>query len=540
VFRGLSDYAHAAPLALTLTALMQFLGEETDVDTFLAQAADSSCSALTDAVTAAESANSHCPAEWTRTFGVPMMSWAAVALAVSGASRNGCLVLNYDNVGYYNAVAAHKETAIIQLQDRAPPDGISREDFVLCQCNNLHQSEWTPEMSIQCPMKGSSGLPEAPATPTDFGVAADALLYVTADEMQLGEIDLPSDETNEKADFGYPLENELLPWAYANCLDSGNAADLGRLLLRAPDNTAASADAQHCGSMLTIQATDAAGGSISKLTLNPPQTPSANAPSAAARLTQDGSVTLAGPIAALHCVTSDESSETIENDTLLVTVVGASGETTVHMEMPDGDGTLLSTPLNLPTTTLEQASGVSPGGTIEVHVSRQSPGCDGLYGAAGDVTRLFTLTFSTPSPNCQCAAGSVCRNGTCCRLPFTPCGGGETGSLCGLRDDGCGGTIDCGPCPKAGACKRNFSKDQCIVTGAMGEVTLQRCGPVGDGCGSAGVPEYIDCGECPDGQYCDTGSSQCARCPDCSLSSSISLNCGFNVSVCGPIMCSEC
>jgi hypothetical protein len=392
-------------------------------------------------------------------------------------------------------------------------------------------------MALECPMLGAPGLPQAMPLST-FGVAADALLYVSADETQLGDIELGTDETAEKADLGTPFETDLIGWAHTNCLQSGNAADLGRLLRRAPDDAAARADAQHCGSALAIQVNDATGGSIGSATLGPGPTPAGNAPGTGMRLVKNGSVALTGPIAALHCVTSDESAETIENDTLLVTVVSAAGETSLHTETPDLDGTMLSAPLTFSTEALQQAAGVSDGGSIELHASRRSPGCGGLYGADGDVTRLFTLTFSTPSPACPtCGSGSFCYKGSCC----TParCGDGvETGPSCGVGDDGCGGTLDCGACPPPGPCKPFFTKDQCITKNQQGDVTYQRCGLWADGCASAGVPENVDCGACPSGQWCESG--HCTVCPDCSIYSIISLGCGLNQTVCGPIMCSAC
>ena len=55
---------------------------------------------------------------------------------------------------------------------------------------------------------------------------------------------------------------------------------------------------------------------------------------------------------------------------------------------------------------------------------------------------------------------------------------------CGLQDDGCGGTLDCGPC--------------CAVC-----IPFVNCGGVDDGCGN-----ILNCGGCTDGNKCVFGECE--------------------------------
>jgi hypothetical protein len=74
---------------------------------------------------------------------------------------------------------------------------------------------------------------------------------------------------------------------------------------------------------------------------------------------------------------------------------------------------------------------------------------------------------------------------------------------CGTTGDGCGGPLDCGPCPFSETC----SSFKCIPpadTGPCVPATCQQlgydCGLASDGCGG-----QIHCGTCAVGQYCGGG-----------------------------------
>jgi len=76
---------------------------------------------------------------------------------------------------------------------------------------------------------------------------------------------------------------------------------------------------------------------------------------------------------------------------------------------------------------------------------------------------------------------------------------------CGAAGDGCGGSLDCGPCPTGEACVRGV----CTINATCSPITCTaqgiQCGPAGDGCGNA-----IDCGPCPTGEICGySGPGKC-------------------------------
>jgi hypothetical protein len=93
----------------------------------------------------------------------------------------------------------------------------------------------------------------------------------------------------------------------------------------------------------------------------------------------------------------------------------------------------------------------------------------------------------------------VCHNGRCC-TPLSVCKGDDGAPLCGTVDDGCGGTVDCGPC----------------CTPAT-KCTDGQCGTVDDGCGGTlacgrcsgpcQTCQHGVCGAAPDGTACDDGDA---------------------------------
>jgi hypothetical protein len=101
-----------------------------------------------------------------------------------------------------------------------------------------------------------------------------------------------------------------------------------------------------------------------------------------------------------------------------------------------------------------------------------------------------------------------------CVQPYTPICTPKTcaqeGIMCGPAGDGCGGPLDCGPCPMGEYCggagpgkcgtSSNCTPETCTSQGI-------ECGPAGDGCG-----HQIDCGNCPTGEICGAnGPGKCGK-----------------------------
>jgi hypothetical protein len=81
---------------------------------------------------------------------------------------------------------------------------------------------------------------------------------------------------------------------------------------------------------------------------------------------------------------------------------------------------------------------------------------------------------------------------------------------CGTQGDGCGGMVDCGPCPTGQTCGGGGVPNQCGAPGCAPLTCTKvgaNCGVIGDGCGGT-----VDCGTCPTGQICGGAgiANQCA------------------------------
>jgi len=115
-------------------------------------------------------------------------------------------------------------------------------------------------------------------------------------------------------------------------------------------------------------------------------------------------------------------------------------------------------------------------------------------------------------------------------VPCTPTTCAATGTSCGLIDDGCGGTLDCGVCPPVcgdGSCDPEEDCASC-------EVDCGACPPpCGDGLCEEGEDCSsceADCGDCP--PVCGDGS--CDAGEDCA---SCAADCGTCPPVCGDGSC---
>ena len=149
-----------------------------------------------------------------------------------------------------------------------------------------------------------------------------------------------------------------------------------------------------------------------------------------------------------------------------------------------------------------------------------------------------------PCPDAtQCGGNGV--YGQC--VPILPDGGtcqpqtcAQQGLECGSAGDGCGASIDCGMCPLPQTCGGCGVPGKCCGTGCMPATCAQQniaCGPAGDGCGN-----LLDCGNCPAGQTCGGGGTpgQCGGCTPLTCAK-LNINCGSAGDGCGNLLdCGSC
>jgi hypothetical protein len=147
-----------------------------------------------------------------------------------------------------------------------------------------------------------------------------------------------------------------------------------------------------------------------------------------------------------------------------------------------------------------------------------------------------------------CPAGQQCGGngvfGQCVPIPDTgscqPLTCMAQGFACGPAGDGCGGSLDCGMCVPPETCGGGGIAGKC-GGGCMGLTCAQQnimCGPAGDGCGGP-----LDCGPCPAGQVCGGGGQhgQCgATCAPLTCAQ-LNIDCGPAGDGCGNLLqCGTC
>jgi hypothetical protein len=135
-----------------------------------------------------------------------------------------------------------------------------------------------------------------------------------------------------------------------------------------------------------------------------------------------------------------------------------------------------------------------------------------------DGATVLTVTDSSAQAHASGRAGIFDFNGsasplehfvvgsTSCACTPTTCAAHN--ATCGSIPDGCGGMLDCGPCPAGTTCGGGGVPNQCgsaciPTTCAAHNAT---CGSIPDGCGG-----MLDCGPCPVGTTCGGGGvpNQC-------------------------------
>jgi hypothetical protein len=132
----------------------------------------------------------------------------------------------------------------------------------------------------------------------------------------------------------------------------------------------------------------------------------------------------------------------------------------------------------------------------------------------------------------QAPDGSTCFPQTCA----------QQGVGCGPAGNGCGASIDCGPCTPPQTCGGGGVAGQCGGSGCTPLTCAQQniaCGPAGDGCGN-----LLDCGSCPSGTVCGGGgvAGQCGGSLCIPLTcAQLNINCGPAGDGCGNLLqCGTC
>ena len=143
--------------------------------------------------------------------------------------------------------------------------------------------------------------------------------------------------------------------------------------------------------------------------------------------------------------------------------------------------------------------------------------------------------------NCGgCDAGQLCSNNVCVDQPMTPpppacvpttCQ--ALGAECGVRSNGCGGTLNCGGCDAGQSCSNSLCIDPPVTPPppACVPTTCQalgaECGARSDGCGGT-----LNCGGCGGTDTCN--GDFCVACiPDCAGKECGGDGCGGSCGTCG-------
>ncbi len=119
----------------------------------------------------------------------------------------------------------------------------------------------------------------------------------------------------------------------------------------------------------------------------------------------------------------------------------------------------------------------------------------------------------------------------------------QANANCGFIGDGCGGSLDCGPCTSPQTCGGGGVANQCGGSGCTKRSCQQagaNCGQIADGCGG-----LIDCGACNSPQTCGGGGTpnQCGN-PSCvpKTCTDLGIMCGPAGDGCGNLIpnCGDC
>jgi hypothetical protein len=134
-------------------------------------------------------------------------------------------------------------------------------------------------------------------------------------------------------------------------------------------------------------------------------------------------------------------------------------------------------------------------------------------------------------PGQQCGGGGV--YGKCVPIPdasssCVPRTCMQQVVMCGPAGNGCGASLDCGPCTPPQTCGGGGVPGHCGGTTCTPLTCAQQnisCGPAGDGCGAS-----LNCGPCPPGQTCGGGGVP----GQCGGTTCMPVSCAAQNIACGP------
>lgn len=153
----------------------------------------------------------------------------------------------------------------------------------------------------------------------------------------------------------------------------------------------------------------------------------------------------------------------------------------------------------------------------------------------------------TPETECPAGACGVTPDGCGNTLDCGPCiptcmplSCDDVGAECGSIGDGCGNVVPCGDCDAGEVCgadaPNQCGSGSCTPSGCPEDA---ECGQAGDGCG-----DIVDCGTCPEGYTCGGNEPyKCAPPPGCVPVSceSVGAECGSIPDGCGSVKdCGDC
>jgi len=149
------------------------------------------------------------------------------------------------------------------------------------------------------------------------------------------------------------------------------------------------ADIQYCASRLQVDAFDAVSEPLDTRVLGPADGPGGHTSSTGIEVPADGFLELRGPSYAFFC-SPPGTSPSFASDRLILSIEGIEIETFT----PDA-GAMITSPLSLSMTQILDQLGRSPevAHTLHAVVVRESPACNGAYGASS--YDLFRLIIST-------------------------------------------------------------------------------------------------------------------------------------------------
>jgi hypothetical protein len=190
-------------------------------------------------------------------------------------------------------------------------------------------------------------------------------------------VGLPADAGDGLVD---PYTASVRAQVYDGCRRDESTLNPGKLLDVLAVPGAFRTDAHYCASTLAWEARDSSGDPQGSGAIGGGERPGQQQVAGTVAVSADGQLVLNGPIAALTCPDPVE----VESEELVIEAVGsARGEVA---RLSPSAGLLLADGSNLTfgVATLFAAAGLDPDvdASVTLEVTRDGPGCDGLYGAA--------------------------------------------------------------------------------------------------------------------------------------------------------------